>query len=727
MGISDSIGSLFSSAKRSIVDPKGFVTDDLLGGTGLVPTDRYQQQIDLAKEQVAPSNANAQELVGRALANAAAASGYAGPQTVTAQQIEAPTIAGPANINKGDYVNMAPTQAQSVDATGRMSRAQTVDIAPTQKAMVDGVDTNIRASKLGDAAQTGAVTVGSVQGDPLAEALRAKQIQAAENIANGPSSVKSTMQAGQADALHDALAMAATARGDERAGAMREAILASEQGGLAASLKAAALGAQEDQARRVAAASALGDIRSQDVSVSQFRQKLEADRNALQAQIDAETARGNTAAVNALKAKQADLDMQAQTASMQGGLAQQQTMSTLAQKNAELEAARASGNAAAINAAEAEYAKARNAAAEASAARQTATNVTNTALGYQQQENNLNRGAQIEQQNITNTQATRTKNAENQLAANTANAGNALNASGQNAGNQLAAQQLRTTGTSQAIQAGTGANNTQAQNAGTVVDANKSASDAQAKQQAGVMGAAGGVIAAVASDERVKSEISPIGSGGPALDEMEERQRRNKFSETQLRDTSAAFEGMARSPSLTPSEHNKDWAKFYGEHASEGFDDMMAAYALKKAAERSPTVAYSDERVKREVDQMDSQDVQDWAAHIQPITYYYKPGYGDGGKRPQIGLSAQQVEQSGPVGEMMVSRDPEGMRKLNYTETNLVLGKAAFDRATEARDLARALAAAVNGGPPPEREDMPELGPALALAASRAERRREAR
>ena len=139
-------------------------------------------------------------------------------------------------------------------------------------------------------------------------------------------------------------------------------------------------------------------------------------------------------------------------------------------------------------------------------------------------------------------------------------------------------------------------------------------------------------------------------------------------------------------------------------------------------------LAYSDERTKREVDGMDNQDIQDWAdrATELPVTYRYKPGIGDGGKDPQLGVLAQDLEKTGPLGKINVHKDEDGVRSVSYGPAAFMLAKAGFDRATEARDIALALQYAADGRPT-EREDTSEFGPALALAASRAERRKEVR
>lgn len=714
---------LLDDAVQSFTDPQGFVNNLLNGGGG---ADRYEQQVALAKGQVAQPNANAQELYGQALINAARASGYQGPSAVTTQEVTAPTISGPAYMERANYWNSAPTQAEAVDAFGRIQQAATTDVRNIPKAVVDSANTAIAAPRMGEAAQTGGVTVGRVQADPLAESLRAEAIRSAQGIATAPGAAKATFEAGQAQAVREALGVAAQARGQERASQRREAILAAEQGGLAASLQAAALAAKEEQEKRVASATALAGIRGQDITSAAGRQQIEAQRASLQAQIDANIATGNTAAVNALRTRQSELELEARKAEVSGALQRQGYETNLAEANLGVAAQTALTDAATRNKAAADYTAARNAEAAAAAARQTGVNVTNTALGVQQAESNLTRAAQIEQQNIANAQAVRQRNAELGLAAQTTTAANQLTAGTQTAQNELAAEQLRRAGTTSAIQAGTGATGIQADTARTVVDANKSASEAASKDRAATIGAIGALGAAVASDARVKEDVSPVGTGSATYDEFEERTRR--MYPSQLADTRRAFDAIERGDTA-PTPNSRDWAQFFGQNASRDYDAMNTAYMLKKAAMRGETGEQtSDERTKREVDGLDNDQIQKWAekAAELPVTFRYKPGIEDNGEDPHLGLLAQDLEGTGPLGKIMVHRDQNNVRSVEYGPTALMMGKAAFDRATEARDLARALASAANGAPP-EVEDMSGFGPGLALAAARSERRKAVR
>jgi len=459
------------------------------GGEG----DAAEKQTALAKTQVAPSNAEAQAIYAEALRQSALASGYKGPSAVTAGTIEAPD-----QLNPADFAAALPVGAQAAGPAS-MQRADVVNAQAPERAAVGRVNTAIAAPQLGDAAQTGGVSVERVGQDPLATDIRDEQISAVRSIAEGPSSAMSTFKATQGQGVSDALAIAARARGAERAGARREAMIQAGQSGATAALSAAALAAKEEQDKRVAAASALQGVRAADVSAATTAQTIAAQQANLQAQLEEAIATGNTQAVNTLKAKQADLQLAARTGMVQSELEQQKTEAGLATANLSTDTTRALADAAAANRAASDYSTAANAEAAATAARQTNVNVSNASLTQAQQEANAARAAQLASQNVTNTQATRT-----------ANVGNALTAATTTAGNQLTSEQVRQTGGTTALGTAATATGIEAKNAQTVVDANKSGADAEAKKQAAELGVLGTAVTAIASDPRVKRDVEPV-------------------------------------------------------------------------------------------------------------------------------------------------------------------------------------------------------------------------
>lgn len=626
-------------------------------GTGILGTGRDDpSSTAVAQELTKQSNENAQKLYEEALAAAAGAKDITGPAAVTPGSVYVPGIEASdprftAQATQAKAFDATSGMkgydaalAEAADATAAMRKAGVTDMRDVNPAYVSAVNTNVTAPQIGEAAQTGAVNVDRVAMDPLANQLRDEQIKAAQGIATAPSAAMSQFKAGESQVMSDALAAAAAARGSERAGARRDAMLRIASGGAQQNLAAAALSAQEEQQKRTAAATALSSIRSQDVTSSQAQANIQAQQANLQAQIDQAIATGNTEAVNTLKQQQAQLQLAAQQSSVQAGLSQQSTQAGLEQANLQARLQTAQTNATAANQAEQAYAQALNTAGQQTAQNKTNVSVQNAGAqttaakdyaqaantAYQQfaqnqtQVNTTNAAAQTAANEANaNRQTDLAKtNMQGSLAQQTTNAGNTLEASKATAGNQLQTEQLRQQTLNSGLQTGIAATNTQAGNAQATIGAAQADQDVKQKQQAGVLGALGGIISAVKSDERVKEDIEPV--GGRSYDEA-------------FRDYDPG---------------NKETAK-------------------EAAARLSP------------------QQIDDWAAHLQPITYRYRPGTEDGGAEPHLGLSANEVERSGPLGQLMVSRDESGVRRLDYGAAALMLGKAAFQKASAALEAAQ--------------------------------------
>jgi hypothetical protein len=656
-GASPSLGDvpLYNDAKKSFTDPVGFVKGVLgMGGDGGAAA-----QTQLAKDVTAQSTGNAQTLYQQALAQAASANAIRAPGAITVPAVTAQQLdAGKYNVStdttadsEDATVRMRAYQAALAtagDATSAIQRGGTVDVQSTPGAYVPGVNTMIAAPTIGEAAQTGKTTVGSTALDPLANQLRGEQISAARSIASAPSAAMSQFKAGLSQVTADQLATAERARGAERAGARRDAMIAIGSQGAQQNLSAAALSAQEEQAKRVASAASLSGVRSSDVATTTTQAEIDSRQATLQAQIDVATAQGNTAAVNSLRTQQAQLSLDARKAEVAGSLTQQGQIAQLSEANMQAEQQRNVLNATAKNQAERDYqaamaaaagqtaanqttvslanaqgttaaskdyATAVNTAAADAAARQTQANLANAALTQQQAQTNAARAATLDTTNVTTG-----------LAAGTTSAANALDAQKTNASNQLSANQLQQTGATSAINAGTGAVGIQSKDAQTITDANKSGSAAEAQEKASLIGAGGAIISKVASDERVKENIAPVGGFASSYED--------------------AFAGLG----------------------GDGQTDK--------------------EEARREVENLSPEDVRDWASALQPIVFDYKPGHGDNGASPTIGLSANKVEESGPLGQIMVGRDRDGTRVLDYGAATLMLSKTAFDLANEAKMMA---------------------------------------
>jgi len=105
--------------------------------------------------------------------------------------------------------------------------------------------------------------------------------------------------------------------------------------------------------------------------------------------------------------------------------------------------------------------------------------------------------------------------------------------------------------------------------------------------------------------------------------------------------------------------------------------DILSDERAKEAVSR-----LSDERAKEAVSRMSDSDIEDWAEKVDPITFRYRDGFGDDGEDARLGVSAQELEGSGPLGRMMVHRDPySGLRTVDYGALALMLSKAALSKA----------------------------------------------
>lgn len=654
----------------------------LLGKLGLGGGDSgaSEKQTALAQNTVAPSNTQSIDIYNRAIAQANNANAIKTPDKVTGVGITAAQVdPGAYNVNTNTQAGVddasirmrayEAAQAQaSAAAVGNLREANVSNVAAVQGADVARVNTGIVAPTIGDAAQTGAVNVERTQLDPLANQLRQSEIKAAQDIASGPSSAMDQFKAGQSQVVSDQLAAAAAARGAERAGARREAMINIGAKGAQNALAASALASQEDQAKRVAAANALSGIRSPDVTSATNAAAITSQQQNLQAQLDSAIAQGNTAAVNDIKQKQAALALQARQSEVQAGLGQQNTLANVAEFNTGLQQQTALANAAAKNKAAADYAassnaayeqfaqsqsaaslanagltttaskdyaSAYNAAAQTAASQQSATNLANAALAQSQAQANASRAAGLA---TTNAGAINT--------ANTTNAANTIAVQGTNATNQLNADQLRQISAVNALNAGTNAITNQTKNAATVVDANKAAASAAAQQSGALIGAAGAIGAAyasggssgaAASDERAKIEISPVGG----------------------RSTYADRYGQMLSDSLGPT-----------------------------SAHASPYGTLSDLRAKREVDRMSMDDISEFTRETPAVTYRYKPGIEDGGAAYQAGTLAQGVEKASPLGRMFVDTRPDGLKEVKYGPMAHFEAKGAQHTADKALALA---------------------------------------
>jgi hypothetical protein len=273
-------------------------------------------------------------------------------------------------------------------------------------------------------------------------------------------------------------------------------------------------------------------------------------------------------------------------------------------------------------------------------------------------------GAQNQGADLTAQQAT----AGNYLQAVTANQGADLAASKATADNNLqgwTAQQAAQNSANLTSLQGVGAQN-QAQ--GTAATYGSNADAAAAKKQAGIIGAVGGVIGAL-SDENAKTDISTIG------------------------DSAASRYGSI----LSKAYGTEGESSPYGVDSSPRGQDFLKWQAPAPAQDKDSGggilgAILSDERTKREVDAMSTDDIAQFTRDNPLVTFRYNPDAPgtDGGAAYKAGTLAQGVEDAGPLGRMFVSERPDGLKQVEYGPMAHAEAKGAQATADKALELAAA-------------------------------------
>jgi hypothetical protein len=438
-----------SEGYRAVVGEDPLKTGErLLEGVGIKsPTDNINED-----KMLAPTSARAQTIYEQSLADAERARTWAGAPTIgqvgpierasdlTAERVTAPT--------RGEAYEAGPVERYDAALAGapRDVTAQTI----TADMMASPMQTqNVALDRVGDISAE-------------ANALRGEQIAAARAIGEAPSAAAAQMDASLAKIAREQLGMAAQARGAERAGSRREAMLAIGQQGLEAASMTAAEAAREEQQKRAGMSSALSGIRSTDVDVASTSARLAQEANNLDAQIRAETARGNTAAANALRQRQAELNLQARTAGAQ-------LTATTESGNAQRALDAALADAEARNAAARFGAGAANLSAEELAARRTATEQANLARGVTVDTTNVQTRLAAEQFNKEAFNTAAQREAELKLQRDTA------------AGEQsISSQQTKQSGAASGIAGATGGAELDLAAQQAKIDAKKKQADAEA-------------------------------------------------------------------------------------------------------------------------------------------------------------------------------------------------------------------------------------------------------
>ena len=470
---------IVSNVKGAI---EGNWTQAALGGLGYPALKRIGEELKTPMTDAAPTvagpSAAAATIYGAALGNAAKFGEYQGPGDITAARqgyVYTDNTNPDYTVEKQKVVGYNPTLATAGHALDK----------------VDRVDTNVAAPQLGNAAASGASTVDRIKIDPLATAARGEQLAAIEAMKNAPSAAAAMYGAALQKIGGQQLGIANQARGADRAGARREAMLGMGSQGMLAADAAAAESAREEQAKRAAVIQGLAGLRGQDTDVA----TRQADIFANAAQTDA----GNFTRVSESQAARADaaalererLRLQGRQTEIQGGLAQQGNLGTLAAgdanrdtdvstTNADLKTGAAKYGADATNTAEGNFANALTAKNAYGAGARVAQGAANT--------DRQNRPEEIYTKAVND-------------------------ASVQNKANDLSVQQLRVSGTAGSLGQGNTAAGTMMQGAGIQVGADTEDANRSMKNTAGLIGAGGAIGSSAVtafSDERVKEDIRPI-------------------------------------------------------------------------------------------------------------------------------------------------------------------------------------------------------------------------
>ncbi len=549
---------------------------------------------------------------------------------VAAPTINAQTIATPNAIQAQNVATPGAIQAQTVAAPGAIT-AQNVS-APA--------DINAQSVQASDLLQGG-----------TADAQRAAILQQAQTAANSPSSAAAAMRAAGNQIENQQAGLAAQARGADRASARRDAMLATGTQGMTAASTTAQLAAQEQAAKQQAYTSALTGVRAGDVSASQALAGIgEANQGAnLSGQ--------QWTAANALAAatanQQANLTGQIQTG------AQGLTAAT-ANQAANLQAQTTTG-------AQALTAGTANQAANLQA--QTTTGAQNIQVGTANAANNLT--GQVQQGSL-GVQAG-TANQQANLTAQQADIANKQTGyvdtqNAQNAKLQTATQAVGATNQAQGVAAtyGTGQNAQKSKTAGSLVSA------------------ASGLL----SYERAKTDVAPIGDTDLSMG----------TEPTGWQRAGAAMQMMGDRLSDAPPAQIAPIGK------KQDFLDWRMPQPPPDTSSTSSTtgiggllsglgVGLSDVQAKRDVERMDPRDVVDWAESVPTATWRYRKGVPgtDQGADYHAGTIAQGLERTGPLGKLLVHRDPQtGLKQVEYGPLGLMVGKGALTKADQALNWAKA-------------------------------------
>jgi hypothetical protein len=485
---------------------------------------------------------------------------------------------------------------------------------------------------------------GLIQG-PQADALRAQQLEQARVAATSPSSAAAQMRAAGTQIENQQLGMAAGARGADRAGARRDAMLGAGTQGMGAASTTAALAAQEYAQKQGAYAATLGGVRTGDVGVA-----------------------GAGTQVQSLN-QGADL-------TAQGANAANQLTAATANQGANLTGQIQTG-------AQSLHAQEANQGADLTA--QTST-IANKQAGY-----GLTTNANLGQENI----ALGATNAQTGAAGVAANYGAAENNTQQKTqgstwgavGSLLGLSDERAkTGVTEIAPFGQKLGSLEMAPIGYASGAKDSSGSPYTSQLAKAFGMTGpgSPYDEVKKDSDIKAPKWAGGGGGATMGGGGDGAA-NGMQHSWLNPGDYGISGPAWSADGNGGigefgTHTASWAAPAG-GAADAAPDLSALNAPASGNFDGMDLleGASDERAKQEVAKMGADDLVAWAKKTSLGTFRYKPGVEDGGAYPHVGVpSAQELERTGPLGRLMVHERPDGLKAVDYGPLAYATAKAAL-------------------------------------------------
>lgn len=336
------------------------------------------------------------------------------PGTISAPEVIARQTDAPMQTVAHDAGAIERGTVERVAAPDKVAVPFLRDAARVAAAARGAPVAEVGAAEIAPATMTRQTVVGQAEDTSKAAAL----LEGAA-LGNAPSKAEAQLRMGADKLSKKQRALAASAKGSERRGAKRAALLAIGEQGAELNQQSAALRADEMAKGREAYA-----------QYSQQAQKLRQDALSLQAQIDAAAARGDADAVNRMKSEQAQLYQRAAEAN-----AQAKNVAT--ESDADRRQRAAEANAAAENSRDSERAgmefRAREgditrgiAVAEGNAGRSTTVSMADAAAANRRAEDLVRRQDETDQQYAARIMAWQEANAQRDQQAQTTNAGNSL-------------------------------------------------------------------------------------------------------------------------------------------------------------------------------------------------------------------------------------------------------------------------------------------------------------